>query len=51
MKEQDSSRPLTQSFCGLASRIITAFPVTVYWDGTQYEINMPTGIPVFGFVG
>ncbi len=35
---------------GLASPEVTAFPVTVI-DGTQYEINMPTGIPLFrGFV-
>ncbi len=33
---------------GLASPEVTAFPVTVI-DGTQYEINMPTGIPRFGF--
>ena len=31
---------------GLASPEVTAFPVTVI-DGTQYEINMPTGIPPF----
>lgn len=33
---------------GLASPEVTAFPVTVV-DGTQYEINMPTGIPRIGF--
>lgn len=33
---------------GLASPEVTAFPVTII-DGTQYEINMPTGIPRIGF--
>lgn len=33
---------------GLASPEVTTFPVTVV-DGTQYEVNMPTGIPRVGF--